>query len=96
MKKQSQEHNHQDYLDILSVALKAETYSILDTEKIDKILYRVKNNLGLIEDLSKSKRKGATEKIEKNGTTFWYFCFIAFLLLTMKMIIENYVYKYHY
>ena len=95
MKKQSQKHNHQDYLDILLVALKAETYSILDTARIDKILYRVKNNLGFIEDLSKRKRKGATEKIEKNGTTFWYFCFIAFFLLTVKIVIENAIYKGH-
>lgn len=95
MKKQLPNPKHQDYLDILSVALKAETYSILDAERINKIMFRVKNNLGLIEDLS-SKKKGPKGAIERNYTSFWLFVFIAFLLLTFKIVIENYLYKPHF
>ena len=96
MKKPLPPTRHQDYLDILQVTLKAETYCILDQAKVDDIMFRVRKNLGLIEDLSKKKPTGVNKKIKKHSNTFWFLGLTAFTLLTMKIVVENYIYTSHH
>lgn len=98
MKKQLQSSAHQDYLDILEKTLRTETYSILDAEKINKIMFRVKSNLGLIEDMSKLKRTTTIKVAKKNHTSLWFFISVGFLFMIFKVVAENYAYLYklHY
>ena len=84
--------SNEEIIDVVRVSIANGNHDLHDQENIDSIIYRIRNNLRLMENMPIRKKYSMARFFDKYQESFWFFVMISVVLLISKMVIENYLY----